>query len=246
MDGGALTVEIETYGINRQVAETQISCALHPDPDHRRCVGGDSRSCEAVGKRYGCSRNSQRPQRHWITRTEGTEMPVLGLAMDRRPRRYCGGRSSGALRRIELKLRDGHRGHRPEIVGIEYAQKRFGDFRKFIVQFVMNPSGQEREGFNQPFHMRIGAFLVVIQHQTAGNTGIFLRELPGHLPDKLQLALIIRQQLISHEFAPETAILRESRCKVTSNRTSSGTRSARSSAAIWNFNTGLRRSEERR
>ncbi len=79
-----------------------------------------------------------------------------------------------------MKLHNGHRGNRPDVVRIENREQSFSDFRKFIVNFQMDAGSQERGGFNQAFDMGILA-PSRLEQQTGGNFRVFLREVGAHL-----------------------------------------------------------------
>ena len=114
---------------------------------------------------------------------------------------------------------------------VEHVQERLGDFGELIVELAVHAAGQEREGFDEAFDVRIFA-RVGLQQQTAGHLGILFRELAGHLADELQLAFVVGKQLVDHAFPPETARRRDSRNRATSKVTGSSAGPIRRNASI--------------
>src|SRR5947209_9730162 len=101
-------------------------------------------------------------------------------------------------------------------MGVQHIQQCFGNFRKFVVELVMDASAKQRKGFDQSFNVRIIGD-TVIKNQTSGDFRILLRELTRHLSNERELSFVIGEQLVSHNTAPSTEMRRESRCKVASN-----------------------------
>src|SRR6185436_12793710 len=114
---------------------------------------------------------------------------------------------------------------------VQGIQQGFGDFRELVIQLVVDASAEQSKCFDQAFDVRILA-RVRAQHEAASSGRILFGELRGHLADKSQLAFVIWEKVFSHEDAPETAMRRESRCKVTSNSTGSAGSSVRKYASI--------------
>jgi len=54
-----------------------------------------------------------------------------------------------------MKLHDGGGRNRPNVVGIEYAEQGFCDFRKFVVNFEVDARGQKGESLDETFDVGI-------------------------------------------------------------------------------------------
>ena len=91
---------------------------------------------------------------------------------------------------IQLELHDRHRRNRRQIVRIEHAQERVRQLGEFVVDLVAYAPSQQSERFNEPFDVRIGAF-IVLKLQTARRAGIALGKIARHLPDEQQFALVM-------------------------------------------------------
>ena len=100
-------------------------------------------------------------------------------------------------RGIELELDDRHRRHGGQVVGVEHAQQGVGELGELVVQLVLDPSGQQREGLDQPLDVGVGA-AVGLQPQPARRGGILPGELLGELADEGQLALVVVVQRPAH------------------------------------------------
>src|SRR5207237_1438447 len=107
-----------------------------------------------------------------------------------------------------------------QVMRIERIQKGFSDLGELVVDLVVHAAAQQREGFDEPFDVRVFA-CIGSKQQAVRNLRIFFCKLAGHLTNKRQLALVIRKQFVSHWFAPETAKRRESRRRVASKTMSS-------------------------
>ncbi len=230
VDGGTLSVEVEAKGIEGQLLKAESAQAFDPNANHGGRFGGHAGHRETIHRRDGGAGDPQRPQGDRITGTERADTAIFRLAVDRETGFHLD-RCRGALRRIELKLDDGLGRHGPEVVRVEHVKKRFSDFRELVVELAMHAAGQKREGFDEPFDVRIFAG-VGLQQQAPGHLGILLRELAGHLADELQLALVVGQQLVDHAFPPETARRRDSRNRATSKVTGSSAGPIRRNASI--------------
>ena len=125
-----------------------------------------------------------------------------------------------ALRRIELKLNDALGRNRPQVVRIEHVQQRLGDFREFVVQLVVHPPGTEARTLRSAARRADRRSYRAPSSRRPRARGTF-PQTRRHLTNERQLALVVGQQFVSHEFPPETANARDSRCKVTSNTTGS-------------------------
>ena len=93
---------------------------------------------------------------------------------------------------------------------VKRIQQRFGDLREIVIQLVVDAATQQCEGFDEPFHMRIFGNPAP-QHEATRHARILIRELRRHLPNEIQFALVVWQQLVSQAFPPETETRRESR-----------------------------------
>jgi hypothetical protein len=85
---------------------------------------------------------------------------------------------------------------------IEDAEQGLGDFGKFVVDFKMNAGGEEGEGFEQALDVRIVA-LIGFEDEAAGDFRIFLAELGAELAEVVEFALVVVQEFVTHERAPE-------------------------------------------
>src|SRR3954454_25153526 len=93
---------------------------------------------------------------------------------------------------------------------IQNVQQSFRNLRELIVQLVMHSAAEKCERLDQALHMRVLAG-IRLEHQPAGDLRVLLPELRRHLADESQLALVVGEQFVSHESAPETMNRRESR-----------------------------------
>ena len=91
---------------------------------------------------------------------------------------------------VHFKLHNGHGGDGRQIVRIEDVKQRLGQFRKFIIKFVMNARRQKGEPFDEAFDVGIGA-AVRFELQAAGGGRIFLGKVLSKLANELQFALIV-------------------------------------------------------
>jgi len=113
------------------------------------------------------------------------------------------------LPRIQPEIHNCHGWYRAYEVGVDDAEKRFRYFRKFIIDFQMDPGGQESECFQEPLHVWIFAFLR-LQIETRCDFGILFRELRTHAPQKTELAFIVQQQIVAQVNCPLSDIPRYS------------------------------------
>src|SRR5262249_15606340 len=111
----------------------------------------------------------------------------------------------------------------PDIVRIENAEKRFGNFRKFVVDFKMDSGGQKGERLHEAFDVRIFALaLCGIQLQTAGDLRILGGELRSQLAEVIQLIRVVDQEIVTHRDRPRESDTHrysaERRCRTKSAR----------------------------
>ena len=83
-----------------------------------------------------------------------------------------------AQRRFRTHLHHRHRGRRAEIMRIDHLQQRLREGREFRFQLELDARGQQREAFQQPFHIRVGN-VEAGQIEPRGDLGKFARRTPG-------------------------------------------------------------------
>src|SRR5215469_10822859 len=117
----ALSIEVETERIDRQLLKTKAGKAFHFDANYGGSIGRNWQRCEFAYRGHGRICDAQRPERYWITGPERADLPLVRTAVDD----GAGGhlrRCRGILRRVELKLHNCLRRERPQVVGIETIQ----------------------------------------------------------------------------------------------------------------------------
>jgi hypothetical protein len=92
-------------------------------------------------------------------------------------------------------------------VRVHDVEQRLRDFREIIIEAKVHASGQQRHRLDHALDMRIFA-AARLQLQARGDLRIFLGELGAHLAEERQLALVVGEQLIAHEFRPLLRIRR--------------------------------------
>ncbi len=201
MDQVAFAAEVKAQRIERELGKRQVARAAHLDADCGHGVGRANRGLEPIGRfplRFG---DFHRPEGDVIAGAE-----FARHAVDSPRAEHCAARNREPLLGryllvIHLKFRHRHGGYGPQIMRIEDAQQRFGDFRKLVVYFEMNARREEREGLQHTFHVRILA-LVGFEQKARGDLGILLRELRAHLAEKRQFPFVIEKQFVTHQILP--------------------------------------------
>ena len=98
----------------------------------------------------------------------------------------------GTFALLGFKLHDGHGGHRAEIVWVDRLDQPLYEPGKFRIKLQVNPRGEKRETFEQPFNIRIlaGFLGIAIQRQSAGHLWKITGKLRRRLPDMAQLGVV--------------------------------------------------------
>ena len=140
------------------------------------------------------------------------------LHLDRPQRDRCGGaiaqflaahrlgvdrNAGGQARRIHqvglaVELHHHAGRHRRQVVRVEQAEQRVGQFGEFVVQPVMHARGEERHAFEQAGDMRI-VHRVGRQAQPAGDLRMRLGELRGQPLDRVEFAFVVGEQGVRHQ-----------------------------------------------
>ena len=76
-----------------------------------------------------------------------------------------------------------------------------GEGRELRVKLELDPGREEREAFQKPFHVRVGA-LEGIQTQPPGDLGILGGKLAGHVADVLKFAVVVFEDTGIHQVEP--------------------------------------------
>jgi hypothetical protein len=84
---------------------------------------------------------------------------------------------------------------------IDDIQKRFSDFREFVIDFEVDAGRQERKCLKQALDMRIVAF-GWLQREPGGNPRILLCEFNSNLAKVAQFTFIVNPQVIPHPNRP--------------------------------------------
>ncbi len=87
------------------------------------------------------------------------------------------------------------------IVRVKNREERLDDFRKFVVDFEMDASGEKGEGLEHALNMGIFAF-PGFELKTAGDFGITLRELGSGMAEEAQLTFVIEEQIVAQATGP--------------------------------------------
>jgi hypothetical protein len=80
---------------------------------------------------------------------------------------------------------------------VEDPEQRVGDLGKLVVEPVVHAGGEEGETFEQPSDVRI-VDAIRRQPQPPGDLRMRDRKLGGKSPDRIQLAVVVREQGIRH------------------------------------------------
>ncbi len=85
-------------------------------------------------------------------------------------------------------------------MGVNRFQQPLGEPGKLRVEFQMDPRGEERKPFQEPFDIGVLADLlgVFVQGQAARDFGKFTREFARHFPQMTQLVIIMIKQPFVH------------------------------------------------
>ena len=85
---------------------------------------------------------------------------------------------------------------------VDHLHQVLGEHRLLRIEFQLHARGQKREAFQQPLHVRVGAF-EAFHAQPAGDLRILARELAAHFTDVLQFPVVITQQARVHDGQPK-------------------------------------------
>ena len=82
-------------------------------------------------------------------------------------------------------------------MGVEDAEQGVGQFGEFVVELKLDACGQQGEGLDQPFDVRIDA-AARLQQQASGRRRVLPGELLRHLPDEQQFAFVVFVKGFAH------------------------------------------------
>ncbi len=111
-----------------------------------------------------------------------------------------------------------------------------GDLGILVVDLGADAGRQERDPFQQPLDVRILAGSRR-ELKSGGDVRVFFPELPPHVAQEAELALVIVLELLAHPDPPWTSNLRVSIAISVSKVTGSRSGSMLSRALIWNRRT---------
>ena len=106
---------------------------------------------------------------------------------------------------VQHELDDGHGRNRRQVVRIEDAEHRVGEFGEVVVELVADAGVQKGEGLDQPFHVRVFG-RVRRQPQPSGDLRVGLGEFRAQPAEKGQFAIVVGQQFVAHRAVPLTSI----------------------------------------
>ena len=92
---------------------------------------------------------------------------------------------------VEFELNDRHRRNRRQIMRIKHAEERVRKLRKFVIEFVVDPSRQQSKRLDHSLDVRI-ATAGRLEQQASCRGGIPLGKFLRKLTDEDQLAFVIR------------------------------------------------------
>jgi hypothetical protein len=95
-----------------------------------------------------------------------------------------------ALGGVYGEFHDRHGRNGTDIVRVENAEKRFGDFRKIVVDLEMKACGEKSEGLNEAFDVRVFAH-VGAKNEARGDFGVLFGKVGAHLAQERELAFVI-------------------------------------------------------
>jgi hypothetical protein len=82
-------------------------------------------------------------------------------------------------------------------VRIDHLQQVLGKGRELRVDLELYPSGEEGEALQEALDVGVGT-LEALQSEASGDLGELAGELPTHLADKAQLAVVVPKQTWIH------------------------------------------------
>ncbi len=77
------------------------------------------------------------------------------------------------------------------------AEQRLCDFGELVIDLEVDAGGQECEGFDQAFDVRVFA-LIGFEDKARSNLGILAGELHAHLAQEGEFAFVIKEEIVTH------------------------------------------------
>jgi hypothetical protein len=75
-------------------------------------------------------------------------------------------------------------------VRVEHAQQRVGEFRKFVIQPLLYPRGQEGNAFEQTLDMGV-VYRAARQPQASRYLRMRIGKLPGQVAQRIELPVVL-------------------------------------------------------
>ena len=181
MSGGVLAIDVEPKATDRQLAERETGGAPKADFEERPGSGRGSGDHHPVMPEPG-RRDLDGPERDGIACLEPTGIASRGLRRDLDP--GGNGLSAGGSTGVGTaeQLDDRHRGDGAKAMGVQGFQERLGDLGKLVVDLAADPTGEEREAFEEALDVGVFA-LRRVELEPAGDLGVVARELGSDLAE---------------------------------------------------------------
>ena len=188
----------QRQAIERQLLEAQAGrrTQLQPQRRPRRLTGGQP-DAPQIAQEPGVldAGQLQRPQRHLV----GGPVVARSLlappqqAAHHRPARDAHPRGQRPLVQAGLHLHHRHRGDGRQVVRVDQLEQVLGEAGELRIDLQLHPRGQKGEPLQQSLHVGVGA-LERLQPQSPRDLGKLAGELPAHLPQVLELAVVVVKQ----------------------------------------------------
>ena len=193
----ALAVEIEAQVGEAEFGEGEFAGALQGHAHGGDGFRGLDGRLQAIGRFPFRAGDFERPEGEIVAGAELAGHAVDGARIEDAGALHFEagiGRDGGG---VDGEFGHGHGRHRAQIVGMQNAEHRLGDFGELVVDLEVDAGGEEGEGFEHTLDMRVFA-LIGLEHEAGGYLGILGGELDAHLAQEGEFALVVEQQVIPH------------------------------------------------
>jgi hypothetical protein len=189
---------VQPERLQLELREGEPRQAAQLQPDGRDGVRRADGRAEPVRGEPLRRRDGDRPEGGVVAGAEAARHAADRARVQGRVARDARARGELAERGVEVELDQRHRRQRPQVVRVEDVEQRLADLRELVVELEVHARGEEGEALQHPLHVRVLG-LAGLQQQAAGDLRVLLGELGAHAPEVRQLALVVVEQLVTHD-----------------------------------------------